>query len=102
MNFLSPTLPILGTIHPKVTAAGLAVVLTAIVAFVTNSFGLSLTPVEDIFITGAISAVAGYFAPPAAPPAVAPITFVPPSPAAVAAVAAAVAAAAPPVTPPVS
>lgn len=68
MNVPTITLPFLGTIHPKVTAAAAVTFLTGVVAFVTNTFGLTVTPVEAIVITGVIAAVAGWLAgPPVVP-----------------------------------
>lgn len=72
MNVPTLTLPFFGTIHPKVTAAAVVTVLTAVVAFVTNTFGLTVTPVEAIVVTGVIAAIAGYLAGPPVVPAPAP------------------------------
>jgi CBS-domain-containing membrane protein len=47
-------------LHPKVSAPALVVVLTALVAFVTNSFGFTPTIPETVLITGAISGLVGY------------------------------------------
>lgn len=50
-------------LHPKVSAAALVTVLTAIVVFATNGLSLNLTPVAWVMIDGAIAGVVGYLIP---------------------------------------
>jgi hypothetical protein len=47
-------------LHPKVSRPALVVVLTAVAAFVFNSFGFTPTVPETILVTGAISGFVGY------------------------------------------